>query len=47
MTKQGIALAISAVFFGLVVGFLAGYAARSYISYLRHSLKWEDHSNGA
>jgi uncharacterized membrane protein (Fun14 family) len=31
-----IALAISAVCFGLVIGFLAGYAVRAYISRRRH-----------
>jgi hypothetical protein len=36
MTHQQIALAISAASFGLVIGFLAGYAMRAYISYLRH-----------
>jgi Na+/glutamate symporter len=35
MTNQQIAIAISAAGFGLVVGFLAGYAVRAYISYLR------------
>ena len=36
MLDQEIFLAISAVLFGMVIGFLAGYAVRSYISYLRH-----------
>jgi hypothetical protein len=36
MTQQQIALALSAAFFGLVIGFLAGYAVRAYISYLSH-----------
>jgi Na+/glutamate symporter len=36
MANQGISLAISAACFGLVVGFLAGYAVRAYISHLRH-----------
>jgi hypothetical protein len=36
MTQQQIALAISAASFGLVIGFLAGYAVRACISYLRH-----------
>jgi hypothetical protein len=36
MTQQEIALAISAASFGLVLGLLAGYAIRAYISYLRH-----------
>ena len=35
MTNQEIALAISAICFGLVIGFLTGYAVRAYISY-RH-----------
>jgi len=36
MTQQQITLAISAASFGVVIGFLAGYAIRAYISYLRH-----------
>jgi fructose-specific phosphotransferase system IIC component len=36
MANQEIALALSAACFGLVVGFLAGYAVRAYISYIRH-----------
>jgi hypothetical protein len=39
MVNQEIAIAISAAFFGMVVGFLAGYAVRAYISYLRHRPK--------
>jgi fructose-specific phosphotransferase system IIC component len=39
MANQEIALAISAACFGLVVGFLAGYAVRAYISYIRHRAK--------
>ena len=35
MTNQEMALAISAICFGLVIGFLTGYAVRAYISY-RH-----------
>jgi Na+/glutamate symporter len=35
MANQEIAIAISAASFGLVVGFLAGYAVRAYLSYLR------------
>ena len=37
MTNTEISLAISAALFGMVVGFLAGYAVRSYISYLRRN----------
>jgi uncharacterized membrane protein (Fun14 family) len=36
MTNQEIALALSATSFGLVIGFLAGYALRAYVSYRRH-----------
>jgi uncharacterized membrane protein (Fun14 family) len=36
VTQQQIALAISAGSFGLIIGFLAGYAMRAYISHLRH-----------
>jgi hypothetical protein len=39
MINQEIAIAISAASFGMVVGFLAGYAVRAYISYLRHRSK--------
>jgi NhaP-type Na+/H+ or K+/H+ antiporter len=39
MVNQEIAIAISAAFFGMVVGFLAGYAVRAHISYLRHRSK--------
>jgi hypothetical protein len=35
MTNQEIALAISTICFGLVIGFLTGYAVRAHISY-RH-----------
>lgn len=35
MANQEIALAVSATWFGIFIGFLAGYAARAYISYLR------------
>jgi hypothetical protein len=35
MANQEFALAISAVCFGLVIGFFAGYATRAYMSYLR------------
>jgi uncharacterized membrane protein (Fun14 family) len=35
-----IALAISAVCFGLVIGFLAGYAVRAYISRRRHRYRY-------
>jgi hypothetical protein len=35
MANQEIELAISAAGFGLVAGFLAGYAVRAYISYRR------------
>jgi len=33
MRNQEIALAISAICFGLVIGFLTGYAVRAYISF--------------
>jgi len=36
MANQEIALALSVACFGLVVGFLVGYAVRAYISYIRH-----------
>lgn len=36
MTHQQIALAISAICFGLVIGFFAGYPLGAYISYHRH-----------
>jgi hypothetical protein len=36
-----IALAISTTSFGLVVGFLAGYGVRAYLSYLRRHPKYE------
>jgi uncharacterized membrane protein (Fun14 family) len=39
MAHQEIALAISAASFGMVIGFVAGYAVRAYISYLRHRSK--------
>jgi NhaP-type Na+/H+ or K+/H+ antiporter len=42
MANQEIALAITAVCFGAVIGFLAGYAVRAYISYLRHR-SWAEH----
>ena len=35
MANHELSLAISATFFGLTVGFLAGYALRAYISYRR------------
>jgi hypothetical protein len=35
MPNQEIAIAISGVCFGLVIGFLSGYAVRAYISYVR------------
>jgi hypothetical protein len=35
MGHPDIALALSAVCFGLVIGFLAGYAVRAYLSQLR------------
>jgi hypothetical protein len=38
MSNQEIALVISAACFDLVIGFLAGYAVRAYISYLRQLL---------
>jgi hypothetical protein len=34
MTNHEIALAVSAIAFGMFIGFLAGYAARAYVSYL-------------
>jgi Na+/glutamate symporter len=37
MRNDAIALAISAACFGLVIGFLAGYAVRAYISRRRRS----------
>jgi Na+/glutamate symporter len=40
MANQEIALAISAASFGLVIGFLAGYAVRAYISHQRHRSKY-------
>jgi hypothetical protein len=39
MINQELAIAISAASFGMVVGFLTGYAVRAYISYLRHRSK--------
>jgi len=36
MANQEIAIAVSAGSFGMFIGFLAGYAVRAYISYLRH-----------
>jgi DNA-binding transcriptional LysR family regulator len=36
MANQEIALALSAVCFGLGIGFIAGYAVRAYISRRRH-----------
>jgi Na+/glutamate symporter len=39
MHNEAIALAISAACFGLVIGFLAGYAVRAYIS-RRHRSKY-------
>jgi hypothetical protein len=36
MEHQEIALVLSAVCFSLIVGFLAGYGVRAYLSYLRH-----------
>jgi hypothetical protein len=39
MANPEISLAISAGCFGLVIGFLAGYGARAYMSYLRHRSK--------
>jgi NhaP-type Na+/H+ or K+/H+ antiporter len=44
MPNQEIILAISATLFGLVIGFLAGYAVRSYISHRRHFRTWERRS---
>ena len=35
MANQELSLAISATSFGLIVGFLAGYAMRAYTSYRR------------
>jgi uncharacterized membrane protein (Fun14 family) len=35
MANPEISLVISAVAFGLVIGFIIGYATRAYISYLR------------
>jgi uncharacterized membrane protein (Fun14 family) len=40
MSNAEISLAISAACFGLVIGFIAGYAVRAYISWHRH--RWED-----
>jgi uncharacterized membrane protein (Fun14 family) len=36
MANQEIAPVVSAVSFALVIGFLAGYAVRAYMSCLRH-----------
>jgi hypothetical protein len=47
MTNREIALAISAICFGLVIGFLTGYAVRAYISYRRRHPKYEGWASGA
>jgi hypothetical protein len=39
MANPEISLAISAACFGSVIGFLAGYATRAYMSYLRRRAK--------
>src|SRR5205814_8761769 len=41
MANPEISLAISATSFGMVVGFLTGYAARAYISYRRRHRRKE------
>jgi len=35
MADPGIALAVSTLCFGVVIGFIAGYAVRAYVSFLR------------
>jgi hypothetical protein len=47
MLNQEIALAISGVCFGLVIGFLGGYAVRAYISYLRRHSNYRAWASGA
>src|SRR5215472_4591204 len=47
MTNQEIALAISAICFGLVIGFLAGYAVRAYISYRHRRSNYGGWASGA
>jgi hypothetical protein len=42
MANPEISLAISATSFGLIVGFLAGYAVRAYISYRRRLKRYGD-----
>jgi hypothetical protein len=39
MANPEISLAISATSFGLVIGFVAGYATRAYMSYVRRRSK--------
>jgi len=39
MANPEISLAISATRFGLVIGFVAGYATRAYMSYVRRRSK--------
>jgi hypothetical protein len=41
MANPELSLAISATSFGMVVGFLTGYAARAYISYRRRHRRKE------
>ena len=47
MTNQEMALAISAICFGLVIGFLTGYAVRAYISYRHRRSNYGGWASGA
>ena len=47
MTNRAIALAISAICFGLVIGFLTGYAVRAYISFRHRHPNYEGWASGA
>ena len=47
MTNQEIALAISAICFGLVIGFLTGYAVRAYLSYRHRRSNYGGWASGA
>lgn len=47
MTNREIALAISAICFGLVIGFLTGYAVRAYISFRHRHPNYEGWASGA